>query len=149
MREMYKCSECERALSSASELWDHKKSCPRGSRGIKFTVIGLGAALILVTVGFAQQQGTRTFTGEITDSTCAMLGSHEMMIREGAANDARSCTNACVKTGNSQYVLYDASTKTIYQLSDQQKPVQFAGQKVTITGTYQPDTKTIQIASIQ
>jgi len=43
----------------------------------------------------------------------------------------------CVKAG-SKYVLYDTSSKTVYELSDQKKPEQFAGQKVTVMAFRQP-----------
>jgi hypothetical protein len=46
-------------------------------------------------------------------------------------------------------VLYDAATKTVYQLSDQTKPAQFAGAKVTVTGTLNDATKTITVANIK
>jgi hypothetical protein len=58
------------------------------------------------------------------------------------------CTANCVKMGG-KYVLYDAAKKTVYQLDDQQKPEQFAGQKVTVTGTLDKATKTVHVTSIQ
>jgi hypothetical protein len=39
--------------------------------------------------------------------------------------------------------------KTAYQLDEQEKPVDYAGQKVTIIGTYDGATKTIHLQSIQ
>ncbi len=48
-----------------------------------------------------------------------------------------------------KYVLYDGATKTIYELDDQQKPADFAGKKVKITGTYDKGTKTIHVTNIQ
>jgi hypothetical protein len=53
----------------------------------------------------------------------------------------------CAK--DASFVLYDAGTKTVYQLSDQQKPAPFAGQKVKISGMYDRWTQTIQIESIE
>jgi hypothetical protein len=44
------------------------------------------------------------------------------------------------------YVLYDG--KQAYTLSDQKTPENFAGKKVTVTGTLYPKTKTIQVESI-
>jgi hypothetical protein len=43
-------------------------------------------------------------------------------------------------------VLYDG--KDIYTLSDQQAPEEFAGQKVTVVGTLDSKTKTIQVNSM-
>jgi Protein of unknown function (DUF5818) len=37
----------------------------------------------------------------------------------------------------------------VYQLDDQEKPTEFAGQKVTIIGTYDGETKTIHVQTIQ
>jgi len=45
-------------------------------------------------------------------------------------------------------VLYNAETKTIYQLDDQEKPKQFAGQKVKVTGTYNGKTETLHVEGI-
>jgi hypothetical protein len=61
---------------------------------------------------------------------------------------AKDCTLGCVKAG-SQYVLYDASTKTVYELSDQKKPEQFAGQKVTVVGKLDKASNTITETNIK
>ena len=45
--------------------------------------------------------------------------------------------------------LYDGATKTVYQLDDQMKPVAFAGAKVSVTGTLDAATKTINVDSIK
>ena len=97
------------------------------------------AMLFGMTV-FAQSQ--RTFTGEIMDSNCAKTGAHH----EGM--DAKACTAGCVK-GGAKYVLYDASSKRTYELDDQAKPAAFAGAKVSVTGTYDRDSKTIHVADIK
>jgi uncharacterized protein DUF5818 len=99
----------------------------------------------------------KTFTGEIFDSQCAKMGSHEMMVKKempdkaSMANDPMvkaMCTKNCVKMGG-KYVLYDAAKKAVYELDDQQKPEQFAGKKVKVTGTYDKSTKTIHVANIE
>jgi hypothetical protein len=56
------------------------------------------------------------------------------------------CTLACVDAHGAQYVLYDG--KNVYTLSDQKTPEKFAAKKVTVTGTLDPKTKTIQVESI-
>ena len=81
------------------------------------------------------------------DSQCAMNASHaEMLKKEGMgdkdANDPmvkKMCTENCVKMGG-KYVLYDAASKKVYQLDDQTKPQQFAGQNVKVSGTLDKDT---------
>jgi hypothetical protein len=57
------------------------------------------------------------------------------------------CTVACIDAHGALYVLYDG--KELYSLSDQRTPEKFAGKKVTVTGTLDPNTKTIQVSSIK
>ncbi|HLJ23957.1 MAG TPA: hypothetical protein VKT71_07585 [Candidatus Acidoferrales bacterium] len=104
-------------------------------------------ALLLLSVGFVSAKDS-TFSGEIMDSQCAKVGSHETMMKKHDIKTEKECTNGCVK-GGGKYVLFDASTKTIYQLDDQTKPAQFAGEKVKVSGTYDKATKTIHIADIK
>ena len=87
-------------------------------------------------------QGTQTFTGVITDSMCAYTGHAAMKMGPTDAD----CTRACVEAHGAQFVLLDG--KTVYGLSDQKTPDEFAGSKVTVTGTLDAKTKTIQVKSI-
>lgn len=103
-------------------------------------------ALLLMGAGFASAKDS-TFTGEIMDNQCAKVGSHETMMKKHAIKTEKECTNGCVKMGG-KYVLFDANTKRIYQLDDQAKPVQFAGEKVKVTGTYDKATKSIHVTDI-
>jgi hypothetical protein len=118
--------------------------------------IGVVTSIVLLGAGFAVAKD-QTFTGEIFDSQCAKNGSHEMMVKKempekaAMANDPMvkaMCTKNCVKMGG-KYVLYNAAKKTVYELDDQQKPSEFAGQKVKVTGTYDKATKTIHVTNIQ
>ena len=81
------------------------------------------------------------------DSACAKAGNHDAMINSGKMKDAKSCTLGCVK-GGAKLVLYDSSTKTAYELDDQKKSEQFAGEKVTVTGTVDKANNTIHVAKI-
>ncbi len=56
------------------------------------------------------------------------------------------CTLACVDVHGAAYVLYDR--KKTWTLSDQKTPEKFAGKKVTVTGTLDARTMTIQVLSI-
>jgi len=121
---------------------------------MKKLIIGLVGSLMLLTVSFAAPKDS-TYGGEIMDSQCAKNGSHDAMLKKegmgkmiGDPKAGMMCTANCVKMG-SKYVLYNAAKKTVYQLDDQQKPEQFAGQKVTVTGTLDKATKTVHVASIQ
>jgi hypothetical protein len=103
-------------------------------------------ALIVFTLAavaaLAAPPDKRTFTGVITDSMCSD-GNHSRM--KMGPTDAE-CTKACVDVHGATYVLYDG--KVVYTLSDQKTPEQFAGKKVTVTGTLDAKTKTIQVDSI-
>ena len=115
---------------------------------MKKLVFSLGGILILVGLSLAAP-ADRSFTGEIMDSACAAMGSHGgMMNKEGGPKTAKACAVACVKSG-AKYVLYNSTTKRTYQLDDQAKPEQFAGDKVTVKGTYDTATKTIRVTSIE
>jgi hypothetical protein len=86
--------------------------------------------------------GKQKFTGIITDSMCG-LADHSQM-RMGPTDG--ECTIACVKEHGALYVVYDG--KQVYTLGDQQTPEKFAGKKVTVTGTLDAKTRTIQVDSI-
>lgn len=92
-------------------------------------------------------QRSATLVGEIMDSKCATTGSHDPVMKKVGAKNARDCTLECAKDGS--FVLYDSDTKTVYQLSDQQKPMRFAGQKVRISGPYDEKSQTIEVESIE
>jgi hypothetical protein len=90
----------------------------------------------------------QSFTGEIMDSQCANMGSHDVMMKQEGAKDAKQCTLGCVKMGG-KFVLFDAASKTVYQLDDQTKPAKYAGEKVTVKGKLGKDKKTIHVTDIQ
>jgi type 1 fimbria pilin len=116
---------------------------------MKKTAIISSAALFCLAASLAvslSAQRSATFTGEIMDSPCAILGGHDKMALKDE-ND-KDCTIRCVKMGG-KYALVDAANKAWYQLDDQKKAEAFAGAKVTITGTADAATKTIRIATIK
>ena len=116
---------------------------------MKRLVIGIAGSLMLLLLspGFATAQD-KTYSGEIMDSQCAKSGSHEEMMTKHAIKTEKACTLGCVKNGG-KFVLYDPTTKKTYQLDDQNKPEQFAGEKVKVTGKYDGSTKTIHVTDIQ
>jgi hypothetical protein len=114
---------------------------------MKRMAISMAAVLLCAGLGFAAQKNN-TYRGEIMDSACAAMGSHEAMMKGNPNMTAKQCTVACVQHG-AKYVLYDAATKTVYQLDDQKKPEQFAGEKVAVTGSLDAGTKTIHVAGIK
>ena len=97
---------------------------------------------LLIIAALAAAQGKRTFTGTIADSMCAQADHSRMRM---GPTDAE-CTIACVSAHDAMYVLYDG--KEVYTLSDQRTPEKFAAQKVTVIGTLDARTKTLQVDSI-
>src|SRR5580692_11008063 len=99
----------------------------------------LPAALgLLIIALLAAAPGKQKFTGVVTDSMCATADHSQMRM---GPTDAE-CTIACVEAHGAAYVLYDG--KKAYTLSDQKTPEKFAGKKVTVTGTLDAKTMTIQ-----
>jgi hypothetical protein len=99
--------------------------------------------LVLFAIALlAAAQRKQTFSGIITDSMCARADHSRMQM---GPTDAQ-CTLACISEHDATYILYDG--KEAFNLSDQKKPEKFAGQKVTVTGTLDAKTKTIQVDSI-
>ena len=82
---------------------------------------------------------SETFTGTVTDTMC---GPKHTMLKDQPDD---KCVKACVK-GSSEYALFDG--QNVFKLSDQTKPGKFAAQKVTVTGTLNPKTKTIKVEAI-
>jgi hypothetical protein len=109
--------------------------------------IFLLGVLSLRAVGQQPNNTPKSFTGEIMDNECAAAGSHNDMMQKEGFKTAKDCALGCVKAGG-QFVLFGLN-KTTYQLDDQEKPVDYAGQKVTVIGTYDGATKTIHVQSIQ
>jgi hypothetical protein len=103
----------------------------------------LPAAFVLLIIGaLAAAPGKQKFTGVITDSMCATADHSQMRM---GPTDAE-CTTACVEAHGATYILYDG--KRAYTLSDQKTPEKLAGKKVTVTGTLDAKTLTIQVESM-
>lgn len=82
-----------------------------------------------------------TFTGVVTDTMCG--NNHAMM----KITPDSKCVRECVKHDKTtRYALYDG--KKAYVLSDQKTPEQFAGQKVTVTGTLYEKTGILKVDSM-
>jgi len=97
---------------------------------------------LFLMAALAGAPGKQKFTGVITDNMCAD-GDHSHM--KMGPTDAE-CTKACITFHGAMYVLYDG--KESYTLNHQKTPENFAGKKVTVTGTLDAKSKTIQVDSI-
>src|SRR5580658_3920301 len=98
------------------------------------------SALTIAT--FSAAPDKQTFTGTITDDMCATADHSQMRM---GPTDAE-CVLACISAHGAMYVLYDG--KNVYTLSDQKTPEKFAAQRVTVMGTLDAKTRTIQVDSI-
>jgi hypothetical protein len=112
---------------------------------MKKFIVSLILPSSLLAVSLAAQKA-QTFSGEIMDQQCALLGGHSAMMNQGES--AKDCANRCVSIGG-KYVLFDGTNKAVYQLDDQKKAQAFAGAKVKVTGSYDTSSKTIHVANIQ
>jgi hypothetical protein len=97
---------------------------------------------LLAVAAVSPAPGKQTFTGTITDNMCAQADHSQMRM---GPTDAE-CTIACVSVHDATYGLYDG--KQLYTLSDQRTPEQFAAKKVTVRGTLDARTRTIQVDSM-
>lgn len=115
-------------------------------------IASLGALLLLMfaMADFAAAQGTAIFKGVLADE---QLNCIQTPMK---APDGMKEKDACVlyyahfvKPG-SKYVLYDPTTKTTFQLDDQDLVQPYVGAKnVEITGTLDAATKTIKVKGIR
>ncbi len=112
---------------------------------MKITLIAL--LLTLAPFSFAKK-AEKTYMGEVMDSACAKMGNHDAGYKMTGTSTPKDCTLACVKSG-SKLVLYDPNTKTTYQLDNQEKAKELAGQNVKVEGTLNKSTKTIHLDNIQ
>lgn len=98
--------------------------------------IALASGLSFARPSSSTGSSGKVFIGEISDSMCGLK--HPMP-------NAKMCTLGCVQKG-AKFVLADEKNHKVYNLSDQEKPKQFAGEEVRVRGTLSGDT--IHVASI-
>lgn len=110
---------------------------------ILVTVVAFACAATVVV------SQSRSFTGEIMDSQCAGMHSHRKMMQGVNAKDAKDCTEKLRSSVRRQDALFDPSSNAAYQLDNQEKAAGFAGQKVSVKGTYDSGSKTIHVDSIE
>jgi len=94
----------------------------------------LAAALAVGVASFAFAADLSSWTGTVTDSKCGEKG---------------DCAIKCVKEKGAKWAIYSPTTKETYVLSGKEDPSKFAGKEVTVKGTLNKDTKTIECTSIE
>ena len=128
-------------------------------RSTPFLSVCLMAIVPVLSLPLAQNTGSKdqakapagsTFEGEIMDNDCAQMGSHDMTMKTVTLATPDLCTTYCLrfKKTPGKYVLYNAATKMIYQLDNQQDASFFGARKVKVTGTYDEVTKMIHVKDI-
>jgi hypothetical protein len=100
----------------------------------------LVGALLVTLATFAMAADMGSWTGWITDTNCAA---------KGATASHAECATKCVKEKGAKWALYDPSTKQTFVLSSKEDLTKLAGKDVTVKGTLNKDTKTIEASSIE
>jgi hypothetical protein len=98
---------------------------------MKKLVVGFAVLLALAMTAMAGQ-----WTGYISDTACA-----KKMGAKVAAESHAGCAQSCIKRGD-KAVLVTEDGK-IYNVANQDKVVEHAGQKVTLAGDLKEDTITV------
>jgi len=110
----------------------------------------LMVSLLALCAGFAGAESaprSRTYSGNIMDSTCAGNGNHNAGYKLTGTHTAKDCTLACIGSG-AKFVLYNPTSKVTYKLDNQEEPRAFAGEAVRVTGTLDAATETIHVTKI-
>ena len=93
-----------------------------------------------------------TFTGVIGDTQCAMNvhsldKSHKEMLKvKSVGKTAADCTLYCIKNRGGRFVLQYKDK--VYRLDKPELVEPYAGQKVRVIGTLDPQTETIEVHRI-
>ena len=113
----------------------------------------LKVAFFVLTVALSCLAADRSvFLGEISDSQCAMnvhslSRSHQEMIEKRTmGTDAPSCARACIRRGG-EWVL--RAGNDVYRLKHQTGIELYAGEKVRVTGSFDPKTNSIDNTHIE
>jgi len=118
-------------------------------------ILVLAGVVFSASIALSKDKEPAVFSakGEIMDSQCAMNvhsmdHSHDAMVKKGVfGNDARSCTQHCVRDGGGSYVLLVKDR--VYRLDDQLQSEAFSGKKVKVTGPLDERTQTIHVFKIE
>ena len=112
----------------------------------------LGVVFVLVLTGLSQEQSTRVFRGEVSDSQCALnvhslTRSHQEMLKsKSMGGTANTCTLYCVEHMGGYLVL--SAGNEVYRLDRADLVHGFEGQRVKVTGTLDSKTNLIHVMKI-
>ena len=110
----------------------------------KALMIATVAAFLISIVGAAAlaadvKKAETSITGYVTDSMCK---------GEGAKEGHKDCAIKCAKEKGAKLGVWDATASKFYELDDQKKAMEFAGEMVTVKGTVDDATGTLKATSI-
>ena len=120
----------------------------RSAKGLLIAFLGCLVVLTLIVVPYAAAQAT-TFKGEITDEHLNCIQNPVKAVPGITKKEGCVLYWAHFAKPPSKYVLYDAATKTTYQLDDQTWVQPYVGETVQITGTLNAANKTIHITGVK
>jgi len=95
--------------------------------------LGLTLFITTVSVGMAVEKGE--WTGWLSDGKCAA---------NGAKASHKGCTIKCVESG--QPIVFVTEDKKVYKLQGTEKVKSLIGDRVTLTGSQEGDTITVNSA---
>lgn len=103
-----------------------------------FSALGI-ALLALAAAGSLLAHDDVTVVGYISDSMCGLDHSDMQRKHGGVAQYSTAvCAKACVE-GGAKYVLADPVGNKTYNLKDQKKVAEYAGQRVQVIGELKGD----------
>jgi hypothetical protein len=115
-------------------------------------LIALGM-LASANAAYAQSGQPQTFRGEVSDTQCAfnvhsLTRSHQEMLKsKSMGGSARSSSQYCIEHLGGELAL--SGGDIVFRLDNQIAVRDFVGQKVKITGTVDPKTKTIHVVKVE
>jgi hypothetical protein len=116
----------------------------------KQSSLGLTALILLfLTSPLVFGGDEKVFTGEIGDTQCAMNvhsmdKSHKEMLKvKSVGKTSADCTLYCIKNRGGRFVLQNKDK--VYRLDKPELVEPYAGQKVRILGTLEPQTEVIEV----
>jgi hypothetical protein len=124
-------------------------TCIPGRNTNRPLVQALGCLLFLLSMAQFAAAQSATFKGEITDEHLNCIQTPVKAVEGITKKEACVLYWTHFAKPPSKYVLYDAATKTTYQLDDQNSVQPYVGETVQITGTLNAAAKAIYVTGIK
>ncbi|MGO9590292.1 MAG: hypothetical protein ACLP3K_09655 [Candidatus Acidiferrales bacterium] len=117
------------------------------------TMVGVILLLAGIRAGMMAGERVQVFSGDISDSQCALnvhslSRSHEEMLKKkNIGTTPAECARYCVKYMGGVFVL--SVKEKVYKLDNQVLAEKYAGQKVKLTGVLDSSTNTIVVLHME